>query len=464
MGQAVFGNNVSSTLAVGITALATSITVATGDGAKFPALTGGNWFIATLSDSATNTVLEIVQVTAVVGDVLTVVRGYESTTGTSYLAGDLIGVRLTAGSLNQMAPAASPALTGIPTVPTATAGTSTTQAASTAFVTASPVFTGTPTAPTAAQGTSTTQLATTAFVTASPSFTGVPLAPTAAAGTATTQIATTAFTQLYDPMANEFRLTLTTVTPVTIVDVIGATVLYCSPYKGNHIALYNGSVWGMYTSAEFSIALGTLTATLPYDVFCYANGTVPTLEILAWTSSTARATGLVLQNGVLVKNGSPTRRYLGTFYTTSTTTTEDSDANRYLYNYYNRIQRRMYKQFDAASWTYAVAAWRQANNSVANQVNFLIGVQEDAVFAVQNSIIVLGVSTNTAQIGLGLNRVTGNDSVRAYTTGVSAVTFVSDFNVIPPLGKNFIAGVEYSAGTNTFYGSVDGLITGFLRA
>lgn len=67
---------------------------------------------------------------------------------------------------------------------------------------ASPTFTGTPVAPTATAGTNTTQIATTAFVTtanagkadlASPTFTGTPLAPTAALGTNTTQIATTAF-------------------------------------------------------------------------------------------------------------------------------------------------------------------------------------------------------------------------------------------------------------------------------
>jgi hypothetical protein len=60
----------------------------------------------------------------------------------------------------------------------------------------SPTFTGTPLAPTASAGTNTTQLATTAFVQgekASPTFTGIPLAPTATAGTNTTQIATTEF-------------------------------------------------------------------------------------------------------------------------------------------------------------------------------------------------------------------------------------------------------------------------------
>lgn len=74
----------------------------------------------------------------------------------------------------------SPALTGTPTAPTATAGANTTQIATTAFVEnvrstlatadslkaplASPALTGTPTAPTAGSGTSSTQIATTAYV------------------------------------------------------------------------------------------------------------------------------------------------------------------------------------------------------------------------------------------------------------------------------------------------------------
>ena len=87
----------------------------------------------------------------------------------------------------------SPAFTGVPTAPTAVAGTSNTQVATTAFVSQSPQFTGVPIAPTAASGTATTQLATTAFVTNSPALAGIPTAPTAAQGTATTQLATTAF-------------------------------------------------------------------------------------------------------------------------------------------------------------------------------------------------------------------------------------------------------------------------------
>lgn len=77
-------------------------------------------------------------------------------------------------ALDAKAPLASPTLTGTPAAPTATAGASTTQIATTAFVTtadalkaplASPTLTGTPAAPTATAGTNTTQIATTAFVT-----------------------------------------------------------------------------------------------------------------------------------------------------------------------------------------------------------------------------------------------------------------------------------------------------------
>jgi len=93
----------------------------------------------------------------------------------------------------------SPAFTGVPTAPTATVSTNSTQLATTAFVQnnkVSPAFTGTPTAPTAAYNTNTTQIATTAFVQGekvSPAFSGAPTAPTAANGTSTTQIASTQF-------------------------------------------------------------------------------------------------------------------------------------------------------------------------------------------------------------------------------------------------------------------------------
>jgi hypothetical protein len=121
-------------------------------------------------------------------------------------------------ALDLKAPLASPTLTGTPAAPTATAGTNTTQLATTAFVTtadnlkaplASPTFTGTVSGITAAMvglgsvnnTADTAKPVSTAQQTAldlkanltSPTLTGTPVAPTATAGTNTTQLATTAF-------------------------------------------------------------------------------------------------------------------------------------------------------------------------------------------------------------------------------------------------------------------------------
>src|SRR5580700_9796157 len=106
------------------------------------------------------------------------------------------------------APLASPALTGIPTAPTAAANTNTTQLATTAFVigqgygTGNALFgttTGNTTNDVMCMSNTTvgvkdceTALSALALL-ASPTFTGTPLAPTAAVNTNTTQIATTAF-------------------------------------------------------------------------------------------------------------------------------------------------------------------------------------------------------------------------------------------------------------------------------
>ena len=125
-----------------------------------------------------------------------------ATTGVSAVIGNTGNVTLAQLVTGGVAPAASPTLTGTPTVPTAAANTNTTQAASTAFVvgqagTATPLIDGA-----AAVGTSLLfarqdhvhPTDTTRAPLASPGLTGTPTTPTAAANTNTTQIASTAFT------------------------------------------------------------------------------------------------------------------------------------------------------------------------------------------------------------------------------------------------------------------------------
>lgn len=87
-------NNAFGTLAAGINSSATSITLTTGQGARFPTLGAGDYFYATLIDTSNN--LEIVKCTARSTDVLTVVRAQETTTARAYVTGDRIEIRITA--------------------------------------------------------------------------------------------------------------------------------------------------------------------------------------------------------------------------------------------------------------------------------------------------------------------------------------------------------------------------------
>lgn len=127
---------------------------------------------------------------------------------------------------------------------------------------ASPTFTGTPVAPTASPGTSTTQLATTAFVTAvdilkaplaSPALTGNPTAPTPLTADNDTSIATTAFVkaQAYatlDAPALTGAVTIDGEVPLRYV--FTPPVNYTDPgavgdisWDGTYLYYYEGTRW-----------------------------------------------------------------------------------------------------------------------------------------------------------------------------------------------------------------------------
>lgn len=95
-----FTNNAFGTLASSITNTATTITLTSGNGSRFPSLSAGEFFYATLIDSSNN--LEIVQVTARATDALTVVRGQDGSTARAYAAGDRIELRPVAAALTNM--------------------------------------------------------------------------------------------------------------------------------------------------------------------------------------------------------------------------------------------------------------------------------------------------------------------------------------------------------------------------
>ncbi len=189
------------------------------------------------------------------------------------------------------------------------------------------------------------------------------------------------------------RLTLTSGTPVTTSDVTAATTLYFTPYLGDLVGLHDGADWEVFQFTERSIAIPATTNT-NYDVFLYDNSGTLTLELVAWTNATTRATALATQDGVYVKSGDTTRRYLGTIRTTGVSgQVEDSEAKRFVWNYYNRMKRKL-RVAESTSHTYSNAAWRAWNNDTTVITEFVCGVNEQEVIMTQTS----SMNTNTGQV------------------------------------------------------------------
>jgi hypothetical protein len=260
------------------------------------------------------------------------------------------------------------------------------------------------------------------------------------------------------------RLTLTTAVPVTQADVTGATTVFFAPFNGSRLALFDGvSAWVEFTFTELSLALGTLIAARPYDVFVFNNAGTPTLEFLAWTNDTTRATALVKQDGVWVLTGATTRRYLGTFYTTATTTTEDSAAKRFLWNQYNRMARPMSVIEATDTWTYTLATWRQARATTTNQLDVVCGNAEDSI-----DIGVVASASNTAasidrmvSIGPDSTTVPAPTALRGFSAmeddgagGAAKLHVWATLKVTVAVGRHFYTWMEWSVatGTTTWYG------------
>lgn len=94
-----YTNFVSTKLAAPLSAVDTTMSVEGGAGAKFPVLAAGDYTLCVLT--GTNGAVEIVKVTAVSGDVLTIERAQENTQNASFAVGTSVQIRFTAGALQE---------------------------------------------------------------------------------------------------------------------------------------------------------------------------------------------------------------------------------------------------------------------------------------------------------------------------------------------------------------------------
>ncbi len=225
------------------------------------------------------------------------------------------------------------------------------------------------------------------------------------------------------------RLTLESGVPISTTDQSAKTTLYYTPYVGDQIAVYDGSsAWSNLTFTETSLSLAGLTADKNYDIFGYDNSGTFALESLVWSDDTTRATALTRQNGVLVKTGATTRRYLGTIRINSTGgQCEDTETQRFAWNMYNRVNRRLYLA-EETSHTYSTGTWRDWNNSEL-AVEIVSGFDTVAICS-------LSPQFNGTAVGVHYGSISGSTNLISQLAGVNYTGFRSSVshNYVLPTG------------------------------
>ena len=276
-----------------------------------------------------------------------------------------------------------------------------------------------------------------------------------------------------DPGIMQGRLTLETGVAVSTTDQLAKTSVFLTPWKGNRIALYDGTTWKMYApTADVTLALGTLTSGKNYDIFGFDSSSNVALEFsAAWTNDTTRADALAFQDGILCKSGALTRRYLGTMRTVSTTQTADSGgltgttqvgATRFLWNYYNRVRRPLTVIDTTDNWSYPTATFRQANGAAGNKVEYVVGETGVLVTAgARGTAFLISNSTANAKVAVGVDSTTVASGFRqtGQNAGASGVDSPvnGDYRGYPGLGYHFLAWLERGADTTcTFLGDNGG--------
>lgn len=269
------------------------------------------------------------------------------------------------------------------------------------------------------------------------------------------------FTSYANAIANTSAVTLSSsITQQLNPSGVNSNTLYASPFSGNAMGLYTTG-WTQVMAAETSVSLGTLTSGLPYDVFAvYGTSTTFTMELLAWTNGTTRATAIALQDGVPVKSGDSTRRYLGTIYTDSTTTTimdqggiaSQVGAKIFVWNNYHRVTYAMRERdFTATPWSYGTTnTWRQANGNTGNKVEYIIGLQREDVVATYTCFVGSASGTD-AGCGVGIDSVTAVPFAGGFYTGTASGSPTATGMCTPAPGYHFIAAIEATdVGSATF--------------
>lgn len=205
-----------------------------------------------------------------------------------------------------------------------------------------------------------------------------------------------------------------------------------------------------------------------HDVFVRWMGGRWQMRAIPWNSTTARwasapavpwldASGLAVFRGRLVcpQNGgtyaspSPLRMpdwlYLCTIYTSAAGQCTDSDTQRFVWNFYNPADRRMYILV-SNNHTYNVATYRQWNADSTAKVEYVCGIQRAMQALSFGGLCQAGASGSNFYITWMLDGTNNNSSLVGYggLTGLN-IQHVPRWSEVatPGLGYHYLALIEY---------------------
>lgn len=279
--------------------------------------------------------------------------------------------------------------------------------------------------------------------------------------------------------APQGRLTLQSGVPEMVTTQAGKTTIFYTPYVGNLVPIYDGTVITMTAFSELSV-LTTDTTKSPAaigankvnDWFVWNDsGTLRLGHGPDWTDDTTRSAGTVLTtvqgllfNSVSITNGPAASRgtYVGT--------TRSNGSNQLdwifggtlvagvlaVWNMYNRVPVVSAIQDNTANWTYTTASFRQVRAAATNQISLVIGMP---VAAVARALHIGSVSVTGPPLhsSIGLDSTTVDfSSMRLADVPVAAgalATLPSEYVGTPSAGYHTLYWLEAGGANATFYGS-----------
>ena len=291
-------------------------------------------------------------------------------------------------------------------------------------------------------------------------------------------------------------------------DVVGAVTVYYSPFVGNQIPIWNGSV---FVSVTFSELTATLTsagspASGIQDECVFSNNGVPTLVTgPGWTSPSAgagnRGTGagtaqLTRLNGIWVNavsiigyNGLssftiPANQctYVGSIFVDATAgqvtaqRTYGQSRKWGIWNLYNRQNITVKAGDPGVSWASPTTVIGPSHASTANSLTVFSGLPEEPYTTsfTQKLELINATSASVTSgnvIGIGWNSTTvvsGQQVQAEFVFGGSSSTFVvfntasANYVAPPSLGINVVTALEAGLGTlgsgQTFFGTENAML------